>query len=64
MDENENPSEPTAPITRRDLFAAAALTGLLAAGERDAAGATLSAIAHADVMIAALDGKGADGAES
>jgi hypothetical protein len=53
----DNDNEATAPITRRDLFAAAALSGLLASGAENAAEAVLEAKGYADTMIAVLDGR-------
>jgi hypothetical protein len=48
--------EASRPITRRDLFAAAAMAGLIASGEKNAAENVLGARAYADAMLAALDG--------
>jgi hypothetical protein len=48
----------TQAITRRDLFAAAALNGFIARGDDNAAQVALDAIAYADTMLAALDGNG------
>jgi hypothetical protein len=56
MDEETQQQDEVAPITRRDLFAAAALTGLIANGMDNAADNALSARAYADTMIAVLDG--------
>lgn len=64
-DENEQlGNEPETPITRRDLFTAAALAGLLANGEKNAVEAITSAIAYADSVVAALDGHKGGEAES